>query len=190
MQHRNNSQQPLVLLDVDGVINDLGALGGAHRPWETDVLISNEYRLHIPDYMRPLVFALDMYTEVWWCTTWRDRANNEIARHLGIENLPVVTDGSNSHFVDWKAAAARPLVEKTIAEGREVFWIEDFYEDPPIHELPEGVTFVDTTVKEPRGVLSVRDIPWTLRRYLPMWPWSPGHEIEPSTSNEGDTPWV
>jgi hypothetical protein len=109
--------------------------------------------------MGEFVRALVDTTEVWWCTTWRHRANDEIARHLGIEPLPVVTDGEQSRSVSWKAAAARPLVENALAEGREVYWIEDFYGDPPVDELPHGMTFVDTTVKPPRGVLRANDLP-------------------------------
>ncbi len=181
MRKTNSNLEPLVLLDVDGVINDLGALGGTPRPWTTEVVQSHGYRLLIPDYMRSLVNQLVDSTEVWWCTTWRDRANDELAEHLGVGNLPVVTDGSNSRFVDWKAKAARPLVIAALEEGREVFWIEDFYGDPPINELPNGVTFVDTTVKGPRGVLSRHDLPRSLRRWLPSWDETPRDTTMPSS---------
>ena len=189
MQNMNNDHRPLVLLDVDGVINDLGALGGTSRPWNTDEVISHGYRLYIPEFMKRLVFALTMSTEVWWCTTWRERANDEIAGHLGIEKLPVVTDGSASRYVDWKASAARPLVIEALAEGREVFWIEDFYGDPPTGELPDGVTYVDTTVMAPRGVLTAQDLPRSLRRHLSRWPWPTERETEPSSNQRGGTPW-
>lgn len=181
MNNINSDLRPLVLLDVDGVINDLGALGGTPRPWTTDVVRSHGYRLLIPDYMRDLVTQLTDSTEVWWCTTWRDRANDELAGYLGIQKLPVVTDGSNSRFVDWKATAARPLVIDALEEAREVFWIEDFYGDPPTDELPNEVTFVDTTVKSPRGVLSRHDLPRSLRRWLPSWRETPRDTTGPSS---------
>lgn len=159
----NETNQPLVLLDVDGVINDLDALIGVTRPWNATVIQSNGFQVHIPGYMPDLVQRLTETCEVWWCTTWRDRANNEIAEHLGISNLPVVTDGSNSRWVEWKAAAARNLVTAALADGRPVFWIEDFYGSPPADALPDGITYVDTTLNEPRCVLVESDLPEELR---------------------------
>ena len=189
MKNMHNDNRPLVLLDVDGVINDLGPLGGTSRPWNTDVLTSHGYRLHIPDYMKRLIFALTMCTDVRWCTTWRERANDEIADHLGIGKLPVVTDGSASKYVDWKASAARPLVIEALDAGREVFWIEDFYGDPPREQLPAGVTYIDTTVMAPRGVLTAQDLPRSLVRHLAGWPWPTARETEPTSNSRGGTPW-
>ena len=81
---------------------------------------------------------------MWWCTTWRHRANDELAAHLGVGPFPVVDDGSDSPYVEWKPAAARPLVTTAVGRGRRVFWIEDFYGMPPVGELPSEVVYVDT----------------------------------------------
>ena len=121
-----NPNRPLVLLDVDGVINDLDALVGVARPWSATVVASNGYHVLIPDYMSDLLRRLTQTCEVWWCTTWRDRANADIADHLGIGPLPVVTDGSQSRWVGWKSGAARDIVTTALADGRPVYWIEDF----------------------------------------------------------------
>jgi hypothetical protein len=158
--------RPLVLLDVDGVINDLEVLAGQRRPWRTDLVHSNGFAVMVPDYMPALIQALVDTCEVWWCTTWRDRANSEIASHLGIPDLPVVTDGSLSRRVDWKAGAAYELVTAALGSGRSVYWIEDFYGDPPEGELPPGVVFIDTTLRNPRCVLHEDDLPNELRQRL------------------------
>ncbi len=157
-----NSNRPLVLLDVDGVINDLDGLIGVARPWNATVVASHGFGILIPDYMPDLVRRLTETCEVWWCTTWRNRANDEIAQHLDIEPLPVVTDRSQSRWVDWKAVAARALVTAALADGRPVYWIEDFYGTPPIDELPDGVVYVDTTTGEHRCVLTEDGLPTEL----------------------------
>lgn len=136
-------QRPVVLLDVDGVINDLD-YGYRANPRNHDLVDSHGHLVAIPDYMPTLVQWLCEVAEVHWCTTWRERANDDIANHLGIGPLPVVDDGTRDRHVTWKAAAAYPLAEKALAAGRRVLWIEDFYGEPPSAEMPSGVEFVDT----------------------------------------------
>lgn len=163
---RTTGPRPLVLLDVDGVINDLEALSGHDRPWHTDLVPSNGFAVMLPEYMPSLIQGLVDTCEVWWCTTWRHRANDEIASHLGIPSLPVITDGSMSRRVDWKAGASSDLVTTALSHGRDVYWIEDFYGMAPVDQLPEAVVYIDTTVTEPRCVLSRDDLPQALRELV------------------------
>jgi hypothetical protein len=136
--------KPLVLLDVDGVVNDLASLYGRRRPWNVDRVASNGFEVHVPSYMPELIRQLARVTEVQWCTTWRHKANDEIAAHLGVGPLPVVDDGTSRRVTSWKAAAAYDTAEEALKAGRRVIWIEDFYGDPPIQEMPEGTEFIDT----------------------------------------------
>ncbi|MEY3823651.1 MAG: domain in Swiss Army Knife repair protein, partial [Actinomycetota bacterium] len=99
MTNTTDNPNPLILLDIDGVINDLNALGGLDRDWGIDQVYSHGHMVHIPDYMGWLIRQLTDVAEVHWCTTWRHRANDEIAEHLGIDQLPVVDDGTKSRFV-------------------------------------------------------------------------------------------
>ena len=163
MQSNETTTQPLVLLDVDGVINDLGALYGRERPWYVHEVLSNGYVLHIPEYMPALVADLVDAAEVWWCTTWRDRANDELAEFLGIDRLPVVDDGSRSRNVDWKPAAAHAIAQAALDAGREVFWIEDFYGSLPANAMPDGVVFIDTATDPDGAVLTEDMLPARLR---------------------------
>jgi hypothetical protein len=144
-------EPPLVLLDVDGVVNDVEAMmalrladdqAAAADQWDVDVVESDGIKLAIPRHMGELVRALTAETEVWWCTTWRQRASNDIATHLDIEALPVIDDGSEKRTTEWKTDAARGLVAEAIAAGRLVAWIEDFGAHRP--DLA-GVIYVDTT---------------------------------------------
>jgi hypothetical protein len=153
--------RPLVLLDVDGVINDTEMLVAVRMATDRearaeqlgiDIVVSHGHHVAIPKYMPELVQALVAECEVWWCTTWRSYANDEIAAHLGIGTLPFVDDGTRSAGVEWKAAAAVPTIEAAQTEGRPVVWIEDFNGDFP--EV-DGVVFIDTG---PWGVLRWTDL--------------------------------
>jgi len=140
--------RPLVLLDVDGVINDLTSLQRFYVPHQITVIDSHGFKVHIPDYMPDLIQRLVTNCEVYWCSTWRERANDEIAGHLGIPSLPVVTNGSDRRVVDWKEAAARPLVQKALGEGRDVYWIEDHAGYQPTNRPWDQVTMIDTALTE------------------------------------------
>ena len=157
-------RRPLLLLDVDGVINDLNAhlmlalLGGedsdAAEQLGIELVRSHGHTLAVPEYMPELIRELTSRAETWWCTTWRERANDELATHLSVEAFPVIDpNGGENEGHDWKAKHVRPLVEAAQEAGRAVVWIEDFNGDLP--DL-EGVVFVDTGE---RGVLRWADLP-------------------------------
>lgn len=158
------STKPLLLLDVDGVINDiemaihLGMTEQSERDAEADrleidVIVSHGFTLAIPRYMPQLVAELADRAEIVWLTTWRERANDEIAQHLGVGPFPALDPDGTSLGIEWKVAAAERLVTEAVAEDREVIWIEDF--DGDIPHL-SGVTYVDTSE---RGVLRWSDLP-------------------------------
>lgn len=144
------SVRPLVLLDVDGVINDAEMLVAIRLAADRearaaqlriDMVVSHGHHVAIPQYMPELVQALVNECEVWWCTTWRSYANDEIAAHLGIDSLPFVDDGTRSAGTAWKAGAAAPTLAAAQAQGRPVVWIEDFNgEFPDV----DDVVFIDT----------------------------------------------
>lgn len=160
---RGMTTKPLLLLDIDGVVNNLEAVMRL-RPLKedaearaeqlgVDLVWSHGFWFAIPHEMPALVQELTSRFETWWCTRWREHANDEIAKHLGVGPFPVVDDGADSFGGAWKIEAARPLIMEAIAAGREVVWIEDFK-----GRIPDirGVTYVDTGE---RGFLSWSDIP-------------------------------
>lgn len=134
----------LVLLDLDGVINDLYALETRTTDFPEDgyrceVVESHGYQIYIPDYMPDLIQRLVADNDVWWLTTWREWANEEVREHLGIDPLPVITDGQQTRSTDWKCDAALDFVTNACLDGREVVWIEDFYGYTPI-KTPHSAT--------------------------------------------------
>jgi len=156
-------ERPLILLDVDGVINDIEYVGLGTDAWETHSFQSHGYTLLVPSYMPELIRTLCRVAEVRWCTTWRHRANDEIAEFLGIEKLEVIDDGTNCRYVDWKAAAAHEVAAEALNRGRRVLWIEDFYGQLPTQEMPTGTEYVDTTEGWDGALL--------LPHMLPSWVW-------------------
>ena len=164
MRRLGESSLPLVLLDVDGVIVDTRALDGEPRPWEILEVETTRFPAPIPYFMPALIQALFEVTELWWCTSWGDRANHEIGRHLGIPPLPVVWREVDPTVEDWKVAGARPPAKAALRAGRRVVWIEDFDGFPPERAMPPGVEFVDTSA-DGTGVL--------LPRFLPADLWIP-----------------
>lgn len=136
---------PLVLLDLDGVVNDLGSIYGRRRPWGIDVVRSHGFDVHIPDFMPELIQRLAGTAEIRWLTTWRERAN-DVVDHLGVNPFPVIDDGTRDGFPFWKPKAAFDLAQTALSEGRQVLWIEDFRGYFPASQMPAGVVFVDTVV--------------------------------------------
>lgn len=150
---RSIDRRPLILLDLDGVINDLGSLAGMKRPWRVDIVRSHGYTVHIPSYMPALIRALADLAEIHWLTTWRHRANDAVADHLGAGRFPVIDDGTGDRHVDWKPAAAFAVAGEAIEAGRPVIWIEDFGGFIPRDEMPAGVVFVDTVGEDFRDAV-------------------------------------
>lgn len=162
------SDKPLVLLDVDGVINDIYGMAASARNWAADIVVSHGYKVAIPSYMPALIQDLCKVADVHWCTTWRHKANDEIANHLGIKPLPVIDDGTDERCTSWKAAAAYQLVDEALAAGRPVLWIEDFYGTLPSAEMPAGTQFLDTTDRVPGAILYRGHLPWWLKALIEL----------------------
>ena len=158
--------RPLVLLDIDGVIHDRQAMANirfsddheaAAARLDVTVVASHGHRLAFPNYMPGLIQQIDGIAEIWWCTTWRHRANDEITEYLGIDARPLVDDGTRAVGLEWKVAAAAPMIKEALAAGCSVFWIEDF-----AGTFPEiaGVVYIDTA---DAGILRSGDLPTGLR---------------------------
>ena len=146
------TDRPLVFLDVDGVINDIeanrmlnmlsGLLEDRTRRLNVDVISSHGHWLAVPKHMPSLIQRLAANTEVWWCTTWRSRANGEIIDHLGVAPLPVVDPDGDDAGTAWKTRIVAHMSRRFVESGRRVVWIEDFA--GPLPQI-EGVELIDTT---------------------------------------------
>jgi len=160
------SSRPLVFLDVDGVINDIeanqmlsrlsGPLEDRARRLGVDIVQVRGRRMAVPHHIPALIRRLADTTEVWWCTTWRAKANGDLTKYLGVDAFPVVDPYGRDAGIAWKAAAVAPIAQRAISEGRKVVWIEDFNGNLP--ELADA-HFIDTG---PVGYLRREDLnDWT-----------------------------
>jgi hypothetical protein len=134
--------KPLVLLDVDGVINQYRLHGSRAEVLE---FIVDGYGITVSHEVAQFLPLLVERAEVVWLTTWRSRAN-EIGRLLGLPSLPAMDDGGWGRTTSWKWPTAQRRVLAEIASGRRVMWIEDFAGNP--HQAlaqAAGVETVDTT---------------------------------------------
>jgi hypothetical protein len=146
--------KPLVLLDVDGVVNAYPRDGS-----EVHVLNWAGFKVIVgEDTIEALRSVFQGAHEVLWCSAWRGMANEEpleFLRWAGVteaEELGVITDGGGFVFnTGWKLDAVRAseTVAKALEEGREVIWIEDF--GLSLHDygymtpvLEMGITPIDT----------------------------------------------
>ncbi len=136
-----------VFLDVDGVINSLRHLyssGTVAFDRKTDPYQAGQYTIWVPDYMPELIQSIEASTDLYWLTTWRNKANEHISDILGIsKETPVIDDGTATRNPHWKFETVRPLAEQLKNDGQEVLWIEDFgrvYDN----RLTGTLKFVDT----------------------------------------------
>jgi hypothetical protein len=121
------------------------------------VVKAGRFHVHVPEFMPHLIQGLAATCEIHWCTTWRESANTLIAPLLGVSPFPVITDGTDSFFPDWKAAAAHDVVTAALEHERRVVWIEDFYGVYPDDVLPESVEYIDTA-STPGGAVLVPEM--------------------------------
>jgi hypothetical protein len=157
-----------VFLDVDGVINSLTHLwtnGNAKFSSVTNAHQAGRYTIWVPDYMPELVQSIEANANLYWLTTWRDKANEHISDILGIsKTTPVISDGTEQRDPSWKFKAVRPLAEQLNEEGQEILWIEDFGRTYSSN-LTGTLKFVDTDFNG-EGVLLPQHLPYKFMEHL------------------------
>lgn len=108
--------RPLLLLDVDGVLNPL-----ANRPPPGFfVQWIDGYEVAISDRHRQWLSELAQSFELRWATTWEDSANESIGPLLGLPELPVVRFVAERTGDTWKLEAVQAVVG-----NRALVWIDD-----------------------------------------------------------------
>jgi hypothetical protein len=110
------TERPLLLLDVDGVLNPLAA----RPPPGFTALQIDGYEVAISARHRMWLQELVLSFELVWATTWEGAANESVGPLLGLPELPVVTFEGERIGETWKLGAVRAFVG-----DRPLVWIDD-----------------------------------------------------------------
>ena len=128
-----STSKPLLLLDIDGVLNAFPNDAGLRYTRHT----IDGYRIHLHHEVRDMVSALAEAFEIVWFTLWNHRASPGIGPHVGLAHAEHLT---TSWERGWEAAAVAgygdeaisrlmyaktPLLPQLMADGRPWVWIDD-----------------------------------------------------------------
>lgn len=131
--NQSSERRPLLLLDVDGVLN-------AFPERATSQFTRHHidgYPIHLHAEVRGMVSALDQAFEIVWFTLWNHRATPGIGPHVGLDGAAHFT---TSWERGWEAALASgyrdkairnlmyaktPLLPELVGRRRHWVWIDD-----------------------------------------------------------------
>ncbi|TYB69658.1 hypothetical protein FXF51_05720 [Nonomuraea sp. PA05] len=118
------STRPLILLDVDGVLNVLTIDPGPGWERHTCQSWNGTYRVRLNPSHGPMLLELAEQTgaELVWATTWTDDANREIGPKIGLPKLPVidVMSGDEAAWVNTKVPPVAMYIN-----SRPFVWFDD-----------------------------------------------------------------
>lgn len=127
------SATPLLLVDVDGVLNAIVGFPSAKRTEELSSalfeaeFVAQDFLIRVPAGTRKRIIALQSLFDCVWATSWEERARSDLAPALGFGfEWPVI------RFVDdfplagtWKLPAVQRFVDLEENRGRPLAWIDD-----------------------------------------------------------------
>lgn len=130
--------KPILLLDVDGVLNvikdDVDPIRlPVPRSIQTDCIINffggaedepaadHEVQFWPNPFCNELLAWADKNTELWWCTAWFGRAN-AIGKLAGIPVKPWISTALSEKGEDWKLTNVKDVFAN---DTRRIIWIED-----------------------------------------------------------------
>lgn len=113
--------KPLILLDVDGVLNAFRRPGPGWRSHRRSGFHLWLNPAHGPALLK---LAAELDCELVWATTWEHTANSEIAPLVGLPELPVIEVGGPRQLPDTNVMWKTPAVADYVS-GRPFLWFDD-----------------------------------------------------------------
>lgn len=123
---RSDRGRPLLIVDIDGVLNPDMPRDNPEPPWITFVAQWSGYVVALnPEHGKELLAIAERTgCELVWGTTWEEHANDEVASRLGLPALPVVHVTTPPEVLDswviWKSGHIAKY-----AAGRPFVWLDD-----------------------------------------------------------------
>ena len=119
-----SDSQPVLYLDVDGVLNALSRPLAEWSDMATHYIevgpYNTEYKVHLSRQMGAALAGLDV--EIRWATTWAEDANTHIASKVGLPSNLAVSCRPRLSDSPFKSIAIRAEVE---SERVPFIWIDD-----------------------------------------------------------------
>ncbi len=116
-----NMDKPLLLVDVDGVLNRFG-FGGHPLPKEVKSVRAGGCNLHISDVNAERLQRLSKHFKMVWATIWEGDANKYIAPLHGLPDWPYII--FQHCYYDGVSTWKLDDVQKYVGE-RPMAWIDD-----------------------------------------------------------------
>jgi hypothetical protein len=160
---------PLLLVDVDGVLNAvIGSPFGrrkeaiASNPFEAEFM-ARHFPIRVPAGTRERMATLQTLFECVWATTWEDHARSDLAPVLGFgADWPVIR--FTDDFPDsgtWKLPAVQRFAEQPENLSRPLAWIDDDLE-------PDALEWAARRIRSGPRTLMVRpdaDVGFTAKHF-------------------------
>ncbi|GLW97825.1 HAD domain-containing protein [Microtetraspora sp. NBRC 16547] len=155
----STSAHPLVLLDVDGVLNPFHRPSPRFTRYEC-VVDGCSYQVLLNERHGTELRSLadDTGAELVWATTWEENANEEIGPRLGLPRLPVIKVTAGAGATRGELFKTGPVAE--YVRGRPFVWFDDELTSADWEYLtghPDVADFLLVEV-DPRNGLSGWDI--------------------------------
>lgn len=115
--------KPLLLIDVDGVLNPFAARPPGHLPPNFEAHQLEGYRVLLNRKHGAWLSTLGQRFELVWATTWEEKADRLIAPRVGLPSgLPVITFPQDRQYGGWTWKL--PAVIRFVGD-RPLAWVDD-----------------------------------------------------------------